>query len=484
MISYFPVVTGSLTVSGSVNISGGITASGGISISGSIASASYAATASFVALAQSASNAVAAQTASFANNLTVAGTLTAQTLVVQTITSSVDFVTGSTRFGSIAANTHVFTGSVSISGSLSGTSATFSGDLTIDTNTLYVDSTNNRVGIGTTIPSSQLSMVVTSGESILTMGGNGSSARSLRLIKNYDTFSSTLYFSDHPSSPAGYFAINSDRTNECMRIISDGKVGIGTNTPDRLLHLNSTTGDAIIRLERNSAAITSGQSYGQLEWEGRDGSTGAAGVRASIDVISNGNLGEANMVFRTSGANFSANNDVLTLASTGAATFLSSVTADGQVFGTNFLASSTSAIATLHLSGNSNSNGTAGLRRVVRYIPTVSSGTRTTIPIVSQSSAWCQSFIKVYGYSAGVNWNGNPYHFEAKMATTHLTSFVGFASWGVVGNISSITTSATEIYLNHSSAYTQTSSNGLYIVIEYSSNDYNASINIGGIVLN
>jgi predicted acyltransferase (DUF342 family) len=118
MISYFPVVTGSLTVSGSVNISGGITASGGISISGSIASASFASTASFVALAQSASNAVSAATASYADALTVAGNLTAQTLVVQTITSSVDFVTGSTRFGSIAANTHQFTGSVSVSGSI------------------------------------------------------------------------------------------------------------------------------------------------------------------------------------------------------------------------------------------------------------------------------------------------------------------------------------------------------------------------------
>jgi hypothetical protein len=117
MISYFPVVTGSLTVEGSVNISGGITASGGITISGSIASASFASTASFVALAQSASNAVSAQTASFANTLTVAGNLTAQTLVVQTITSSVDFVTGSTRFGSVIGNTHIFTGSMSVSGS-------------------------------------------------------------------------------------------------------------------------------------------------------------------------------------------------------------------------------------------------------------------------------------------------------------------------------------------------------------------------------
>jgi hypothetical protein len=37
---------------------------------------------------------------------------------VQTITSSVDFVTGSTRFGSLAANTHVFTGSILTSGSI------------------------------------------------------------------------------------------------------------------------------------------------------------------------------------------------------------------------------------------------------------------------------------------------------------------------------------------------------------------------------
>ena len=136
MIQYFPIVTGSLTVLGNISVSGSITTSGSITISGSITSASFASTASywsgsivnaesasfastasFVALAQSASNAVAAATASFANAFTVAGNLTAQTLVVQTITSSIDFVTGSTRFGSLLANTHVFTGSVNITGS-------------------------------------------------------------------------------------------------------------------------------------------------------------------------------------------------------------------------------------------------------------------------------------------------------------------------------------------------------------------------------
>jgi hypothetical protein len=111
---YQPTITGSLSVSGSVNISGSITIEGGGTISGT------------------ASIATTALTASSADNLLVRNTLTAQTLVVQTITSSVDFVTGSTRFGSLLANTHVFSGSV-----------------TMNPGGLFVSSSGN-VGIGTT----------------------------------------------------------------------------------------------------------------------------------------------------------------------------------------------------------------------------------------------------------------------------------------------------------------------------------------------
>ena len=81
-------------------------------------------TASYVQNAQSASyvlNAISASnaaTASSADNLTVRGTLTAQTIVAQTITSSIEFITGSTRNGSLSSNTHQFTGSVGITGSL------------------------------------------------------------------------------------------------------------------------------------------------------------------------------------------------------------------------------------------------------------------------------------------------------------------------------------------------------------------------------
>jgi hypothetical protein len=87
---------------------------------GSVTSASYASSSTSASYASSSTSASYAVTSSYANNFTVAGTLTAQTIVVQTVTSSIDYVTGSSRFGSLITNTHVFTGSMSISGSITG----------------------------------------------------------------------------------------------------------------------------------------------------------------------------------------------------------------------------------------------------------------------------------------------------------------------------------------------------------------------------
>jgi len=50
-------------------------------------------------------------------NLTTTGTIIAQTLVVQTITSSINYITGSSDFGSLQSNRHTFTGSLFITGS-------------------------------------------------------------------------------------------------------------------------------------------------------------------------------------------------------------------------------------------------------------------------------------------------------------------------------------------------------------------------------
>jgi hypothetical protein len=89
--------------------------------SGSIINA---ATASYVQTAQTASyvlnvvSASYASTSSFANDFTVGNTLTAQRIVVQTISASVEYSSGSNRFGSLLTDTQTFTGSVNITGSL------------------------------------------------------------------------------------------------------------------------------------------------------------------------------------------------------------------------------------------------------------------------------------------------------------------------------------------------------------------------------
>ena len=92
-------------------------------------SASYASASTSASYASSSTSASFALTASSAGDFLVRGTLTAQTIVAQVITSSTDFVTGSTRFGSLLANTHQFTGSVSMTGSLNVVGTGITGSL-------------------------------------------------------------------------------------------------------------------------------------------------------------------------------------------------------------------------------------------------------------------------------------------------------------------------------------------------------------------
>ena len=97
-----------------------------------------------------------AATASYADNFTVGGTLTAQTINVQTITSSIEFVTGSTRNGALSTNTHQFTGSVLMSGSLDVASTTSI------TGVLTLGSTISNGTFAYTLPSATGTLALTS----------------------------------------------------------------------------------------------------------------------------------------------------------------------------------------------------------------------------------------------------------------------------------------------------------------------------------
>jgi hypothetical protein len=310
MVSYFPVVTGSLTVTGSINVSGGITASGGISISGSIASASYASTASFVALAQSASNAVSAQTASFANTLTVAGNLTAQTLVVQTITSSVDFVTGSTRFGSLLTNTHVFSGSVSM-----------------NPGGLFVSSSN--VGIGTSNPGTYKLVAVNSGSNAyigVSNQGTGNGDRTLR-----------MGFGGNGANTYAELQGTSLNVADDINIIlqpGGGRVGIGTTSPTSILEVSSgSNAQTGIRVRNSTAGTSAGVEFGAYTNSGNGGfgkystaNTPYKNISAASTYVYNGSSGDIALLNDVAAGNISfaagaSSTAHLTIASTGAATF-------------------------------------------------------------------------------------------------------------------------------------------------------------------
>ena len=284
LINYITYSSGSLSTSGSLTVTGSLNATNGItgSFQGVATTASYvlnavsssfATTASYAVSASITTNAVTsshalnavsssfattAVTSSFANAFTVAGTLTATTLVVQTITSSVLYSSGSNIFGNSLSNTQLMTGSVGITGSLSvnGT-GTFTNDVNTSTkfkgrvggsgvafettNAVDADFTIETVSGGTTkigTSGNKLSILAgvgnmilskPSSDTILTIGTTGE----VPTIKAGGT-NTDLKLEATGSGGNLYFYTNSTLK---MLVNAAGNVGIGTSSPTNLITL-------------------------------------------------------------------------------------------------------------------------------------------------------------------------------------------------------------------------------------------------------
>jgi hypothetical protein len=121
--------------------------------------------------------------------------------------------------------------------------------LTIDTNTLFVDSTNNRVGIGTTSPSDKLEVYA-----------NGADV-ALRIHEDAGTHQARLHLrrggSDWEIINDNNLTIESEGS-EKMRITTTGNVGIGTTSPSAVLHVEDTSlgyNQAVFKVVGSASAV-------------------------------------------------------------------------------------------------------------------------------------------------------------------------------------------------------------------------------------
>jgi hypothetical protein len=127
-------------------------------------------------------------------------------------------------------------------------------ELTVDTNTLVVDSTNNRVGIGTTSPDSKF--VVSEGASATGLEINPLDASERIDIYGFDRGSSVYrdlrFIADEFRIETG-----SSSATERMRIDSSGRVGIGNSSPTYKLDvLDNSSGNVITRIKNSNAGTS------------------------------------------------------------------------------------------------------------------------------------------------------------------------------------------------------------------------------------
>ena len=240
-----------IQLSGSLVITGSITTTGGITISGSILSASYSDTASF-------SNNFRVLGNLTASTAVITGTLTAQTLVVQTVTSSIVYSSGSNIFGSQLTDRQTFTGSLNVTGS----SHSIFGSLNLGTTSSVAGVMLNVQSVG-----NSAAILINNSSSAAYTGfriynDQVSVFRALEIDYAGSTYGGALLSSGITGESAaitttGAYPLQFGTSNTFrMVILSGGNVGIGVTNPDQKLTIQAASGYGLISFKSSSAATT------------------------------------------------------------------------------------------------------------------------------------------------------------------------------------------------------------------------------------
>ena len=283
------------------------------------------------------------------------GTITATEIHTTFVSSSIAVASGSNNFGDATDDHHSFTGSLSISGSLTATgSATVDGTLTVggnidfnsgtidlstqtvdvtlngavdalnfDSNTLSIDASNNRVGIGTAAPDKPLhilSSISVDGEArynvllhdttniAANVGAGIGFGGEYNGTPNYRAFGAIWGGKANSSSgnvdgllKLGARTNSADDIDAAMTILGDGKVGIGQATPTTLLEIKGadvvTSGAQGAQLyiqdtaDYNAAQVC-GLQFRQI-WHSDGSITSTSGIHGARESTASGQYGGA-----------------------------------------------------------------------------------------------------------------------------------------------------------------------------------------------
>ena len=209
-----------------------------------------------------------------------------------TINVDAGVVTGATSITSTA-----FVGTLSTAAQTNITSLgtlsalTISGDLTVDTSTLKVDSSNNRVGIGVATPAAPLDVMVAGANQVYIRNSDNSAQNNAIVSLRSGGYSNIALDGATVDLKIG--------GSSKVHVDANGKVGIGTSSPGKSLVIDSSNADpGLLIIKKNSgnnvAYIGTGSSgateYGIMQLM-HAGSTDVQLYAEGTSWINGGNLG-------------------------------------------------------------------------------------------------------------------------------------------------------------------------------------------------
>jgi len=146
-----------------------------------------------------------------------------------------------------------------------GTSLVASGDVTVDTNTFHVDTTNNRVGVGTASPLGKLDVRGAIIAPVVSYGSNQDAPYLIAGTPNYTgaTTSWNTHGFQHRiksnSSGTPRITVDDPSGDEVFTILNGGNVGVGVSNPTVNLHVSGGSNPNINSSDR--AAFQFGDYY-------------------------------------------------------------------------------------------------------------------------------------------------------------------------------------------------------------------------------